>query len=115
MDNLHHGRPCAPINEPPRIISRAEARALGLTYFYTGRPCRRGHLAPRLVTVPNCAQCRAAWLKTPAGHAKQLAAQRRYSKSEKGRAARHRRREKLRQRRAAGAQSCATETEGARS
>ena len=31
----------------PSIISRDEARALGLKRFFTGKPCKRGHVAER--------------------------------------------------------------------
>jgi hypothetical protein len=31
------------------IISREEAKAQGLTRYFTGKPCRNGHLAERYV------------------------------------------------------------------
>lgn len=37
--------------------TRAEAIRLGVDRFFTGKPCRRGHLAPRYVSSPNCAAC----------------------------------------------------------
>ncbi|WP_315767599.1 MULTISPECIES: hypothetical protein [unclassified Bradyrhizobium] len=37
--------------------TRAEALRLGVDRFFTGKPCRRGHLAPRYVSSPNCATC----------------------------------------------------------
>jgi hypothetical protein len=37
--------------------TRAEAIRLGFDRFFTGKPCRRGHLAPRYVSSPNCATC----------------------------------------------------------
>jgi hypothetical protein len=37
--------------------TRAEAIRLGIDRFFTGKPCRRGHLAPRYVSSPNCATC----------------------------------------------------------
>jgi hypothetical protein len=37
--------------------SRKEARARGLDQFFTGIPCKRGHLAPRYVTNTNCVAC----------------------------------------------------------
>lgn len=45
------------MSKPPKVISRKEAKAKGLTNFYTGRPCNRGHLSPRLVSNGNCIEC----------------------------------------------------------
>jgi 5-methylcytosine-specific restriction endonuclease McrA len=42
------------------IIERAEARAQGLMYYFTGRPCKHGHIAKRL-TSGNCVECLKAW------------------------------------------------------
>lgn len=39
------------------IISRKEAREKGLTQFFTGRPCMRGHLAPRSTSGGMCREC----------------------------------------------------------
>lgn len=41
----------------PIIISRAEARASGLTKYFTGRPCKAGHLEPRYVSNGHCPSC----------------------------------------------------------
>ena len=38
-------------------MKRAEAKALGLTKYSTGKPCRKGHLADRYVTTGGCAEC----------------------------------------------------------
>src|SRR6516162_8367059 len=43
---------------PPNIIGRAEARALGLKRYFTGKPCKHGHVAERVVSSPDCVQCR---------------------------------------------------------
>jgi hypothetical protein len=40
-----------------RLISRAEARNKGLTRYFTGMPCKWGHVAPRLVSINHCIQC----------------------------------------------------------
>jgi hypothetical protein len=40
-----------------KIISRAEAREQGLLRFFTGRPCKRGHVAPRAVSNFRCIPC----------------------------------------------------------
>src|SRR4029077_20344675 len=37
--------------------SRTEAIRLGVDRFFTGKPCRYGHIAPRYVSSPNCAKC----------------------------------------------------------
>ena len=39
------------------IISREEARAKGLVLFYTGLPCRRGHICERYVSGYTCVMC----------------------------------------------------------
>jgi len=36
---------------------RKEAIALGVDRFFSGIPCKRGHLAPRYVSTGNCAAC----------------------------------------------------------
>ena len=41
----------------PDIIGRDEARALGLKRFFTGEPCKRGHVAERGVSSQNCMEC----------------------------------------------------------
>jgi hypothetical protein len=45
------------LSDPPNIISRAEARALGLKRYFTGEPCKRGHVAERGVSCPGCMEC----------------------------------------------------------
>ena len=42
---------------PPNIISRDEARALGLKRYFTGKPCKHGHVAERGVNGPGCMEC----------------------------------------------------------
>lgn len=53
---------CTPAPEPepaqPEIITRAEAKARGLKFYFTGQPCSRGGLAERLVSGNKC-QCEA--------------------------------------------------------
>jgi hypothetical protein len=41
----------------PEIISRQEARAQGLTHYFTGQPCKHGHLTPRPVKFKTCMEC----------------------------------------------------------
>ena len=39
------------------IITRAQAKALGLDNYYTGKPCKHGHVAQRQVRKSMCKQC----------------------------------------------------------
>lgn len=39
------------------IVSREEARANGLSHYFTGIPCSRGHLAAKLTSNSNCIMC----------------------------------------------------------
>jgi hypothetical protein len=39
------------------IRSRADAKALGLKQYYTGKPCKHGHDAPRAVVNGTCMEC----------------------------------------------------------
>lgn len=41
-----------------KIISRKEAKALGLTQYFTGKPCKYGHISPLLVNEYSCIKCR---------------------------------------------------------
>lgn len=41
----------------PEIITRAEARAGGLKRFFTGKPCKHGHISERYVSDRCCATC----------------------------------------------------------
>lgn len=45
----------------PTIISLREARAKGLIRYYTGKPCKWGHLCERQVSSRNCCECH-RWL-----------------------------------------------------
>src|SRR6476660_3358209 len=40
-----------------RIISRKEAIQLGLKLYFTGDPCKRGHICERRVTRGDCVEC----------------------------------------------------------
>jgi len=40
------------------IIGREAAKAAGLTRYFTGKPCKSGHMEPRLVSSGDCAQCK---------------------------------------------------------
>lgn len=39
------------------IISRKEAKALGLIYYFTGKPCKRGHFSKRQTVNGGCTEC----------------------------------------------------------
>lgn len=39
------------------IISCKDAKAKGLTRYFTGKPCKRGHVAERYTRTSNCLQC----------------------------------------------------------
>lgn len=41
------------------IISRAEAKSLGLTRYYTGVECKNGHVAERMERTRSCLECHA--------------------------------------------------------
>ena len=41
----------------PTVISRADARAKGLRLYFTGKPCKRGHVAERIVRDAVCRAC----------------------------------------------------------
>jgi 5-methylcytosine-specific restriction endonuclease McrA len=40
-----------------KIISKQDAKAAGLPKFFTGQPCKRGHVAARLVSNHHCIDC----------------------------------------------------------
>lgn len=40
-----------------QIISRPEARARGDVFYFTGKPCKHGHVGPRRVSTAKCVSC----------------------------------------------------------
>jgi len=42
-----------------RVITRAQAKAAGLTRFFTGKPCKHGHLSERTSANGGCIACNA--------------------------------------------------------
>lgn len=40
-----------------KITSRTEAKQLGLTHYFTGKPCKHGHVAHRRVSRGDCIEC----------------------------------------------------------
>ena len=45
------------MNSMEEIISRDEARAQGLTRYFTGEPCKWGHISKRSVIDQKCVEC----------------------------------------------------------
>ena len=43
--------------EQSPIISRKQARALGLKHYFTGKPCKHGHLLKRWTNSAKCVRC----------------------------------------------------------
>lgn len=41
------------------MVSLKDARAAGLKRYFTGQPCKHGHIAERLVSTRKCCQCNA--------------------------------------------------------
>lgn len=71
--------------------TRAEAFALGSSFYFTGKPCKHGHLDKRHVRDGCRGCCRAkesARAKTPLGKARSRAKGSRYRKTEHGKTAR---------------------------
>ena len=67
--------------------TRAEAMAAGAKYYFTGEPCKHGHVAPRK-TKGSCLDClKAEWEEGSKRRAAYFAA---YNKSEAGQAAKQR-------------------------
>lgn len=60
--------------------SRAEAKKLGLKRYFTGKPCKRGHVASRLASDGGCSVCNAASTKdyAKANREKTLAASKKW-------------------------------------
>lgn len=44
-----------------KVISKKEAIAAGLSYYFTGVPCKNGHLAVRHISNRACRECRQEW------------------------------------------------------
>jgi hypothetical protein len=40
-----------------KVITRQEAIAQGLKHYFTGKPCKHGHLAPRFTNRRQCLEC----------------------------------------------------------
>jgi len=42
------------------VISRSAAKVLGLTRYFTSKPCHKGHIAERQTSNGNCRECERA-------------------------------------------------------
>ncbi len=74
--------------------TRAEAKAAGAKYYFTGEPCKHGHIAPRK-TKGSCVEClKVEWTKGNETRAEYF---REYNKSEAGQKAKREYYEKNRQ------------------
>jgi ribosomal protein L35 len=68
------------------IVNREEARERGLRFFYTGKPCKRGHVAERYLSG-GCAECQRERRSTPEAAATHRENMRRYRATAEGREA----------------------------
>lgn len=41
-----------------KVVSRKNAQELGLTRYFTGKPCKRGHVSERIVSTLTCVSCK---------------------------------------------------------
>lgn len=55
--NQYTLRVSGPVATTEMLSTREAAKAAGHTFFYTGKPCKRGHVAPRYTSSPLCANC----------------------------------------------------------
>jgi hypothetical protein len=80
--------------------NRRGAIALGLTRYFTGKPCKNGHLVERSISG-GCVSCRrdlkSRYVKTPEGAAKRREYKKRYKSSPAGKEADRRRKKKLKE------------------
>jgi hypothetical protein len=107
------GRPHRSLSNSRNIISHDEAKALGLKHYFTGVPCKHGHIAERSVRTGRCLECgRARVAKWKAANPERVREKRRKHRAanleklrEKDREAAHRRyiknRDKIRSQQAA--------------
>ncbi len=61
------------------IISRAEAKEQGLKFYFTGKPCKQGHIANRFISTCSCIECDGEYRKSD----KCKESQREYKKSDR--------------------------------
>lgn len=44
-----------------QLIDRTDAQRLGMKRYFTGRPCKHGHIAERQTSTGHCFKCRPRW------------------------------------------------------
>jgi hypothetical protein len=69
----------------PRKISRKLARVRGLTRYFTGKTCKRGHVAERMTCNSHCTECLLLRQRSPRGREWHRKACRTYGHTPKGR------------------------------
>lgn len=75
------------MDSEPQIITIRAAEAVGLKHYFTGKPCKFGHLAPRYVSTGRCVPCTVAYVIAWQNNnrEKKIAKQRRYqARKDKG-------------------------------
>ena len=74
-----------------KLITLAEAKAQGLKRYYTGKPCKHGHMDERYVSAHACVTCidERALAHCRAKPARNLARARLWKKENPGKAAAH--------------------------
>jgi hypothetical protein len=40
------------------MVNKKEATEKGLTFYFTGKPCKHGHISERLVKGGSCRECK---------------------------------------------------------
>lgn len=69
-----------------KIVSLAEARDAGLPRYFTGVPCKRGHVAERFTCDKHCSECNALKRADPENKERQREAYREWCKANPERA-----------------------------
>ena len=69
----------------PKIISREEAREQGLKRYFTGKPCKHGHISERYTASSNCDSCQSIKAKKYQKTEKYKLYRKEYIQSEHGR------------------------------
>jgi hypothetical protein len=61
-----------------RVITRQDAREQGLTRYFTGKPCKRGHLSERMTSNGSCWECVWLWQQMPNNKARKSKKQKKW-------------------------------------
>lgn len=54
----------AEAKDAPELVSRQDAKARGLRHYFTGKPCKRGHVGLRNTGTASCCACHAHILRS---------------------------------------------------